>query len=93
MSWENYQMWLADRDTQIAFFQARKQWARELTRSKGITQPGESIKGVFAGCKFKITVGPRGGIQIRPLCEKASRTSAQIRSGHFELPPQPWKGQ
>ena len=91
MSWDNYQLWLADRDSQIAFFQQRKNWARELLRSKGLTKPGESIKGIFAGCEFLITIGPRGGVKVQPLCAKASRASAQIRSGCFELPPQPWR--
>lgn len=92
MSWDNYQMWLADRDSQIAFFQARKEWARELLRSKGLAMPGQSIKGIFAGCEFLVTIGPRGGVKVLPLCEKARNSSAQIRSGRFELPPQPWEG-
>ena len=92
MSWDNYQLWLADRDSQIAFFQARKEWARELLRLKGLTQPGSSVNGIFAGCEFLITIGPRGGVKVSPLCKKAIRASSQIRSGIFELPPQPWEG-
>ena len=86
MSWENYQLWLADRDAQIAFFVRRKQWARNLMSSLGLTKPGDSTEDIFEGCKFMIVIGPRGGVKISPICKKAHRACAQIRSGNFQLP-------
>ena len=86
MSWDNYQLWLADRDAQIAFFVRRKQWARGLMGSLGLTKPGNSTEGTFEGCQFMIMIGPRGGVRIYPVCEKAQRACTQIRSGNFQLP-------
>ena len=49
---------------QIAYYQRRKDWAREILDQHGVTQKGGSIEVEFEGIKLRVWIGPRGGVRI-----------------------------
>jgi hypothetical protein len=64
------EIWYGQRDAMIDFYIRRKNWARDLLKKGGLTEPGQSTLGKFESQKFYIEIGPRKGVRIRLIDEE-----------------------
>lgn len=55
------------RKAEIDFLIRRKRWARKILAENGLTKPSDTIEGVFEKTRFKIRIGPRGGVRIAEI--------------------------